>query len=110
MICLCVYSPESQLYPGLHQKKCGQQVKEGDPHMYFGLVGYHVDFCIPFWSSQLLMAVGMDWMIFEGPFQLKPFCDDSTQHVCKAGAVEELLPLPEETGRVQKAIHDSCGH
>ena len=24
------HSPESQLYPGLHQKKCGQQVKGGD--------------------------------------------------------------------------------
>ena len=25
---MCPYSPESQLYPGLHQKKCGQG---GDP-------------------------------------------------------------------------------
>jgi len=28
---MCTRSPESQLYPGLHQDKCGQQVKEGDP-------------------------------------------------------------------------------
>ena len=27
----CVFSPESQLYPGLHQKKHGQQGKGGDP-------------------------------------------------------------------------------
>ena len=26
----CVYSPENQLYPGLHQKKHGQQVEGGD--------------------------------------------------------------------------------
>jgi len=26
----CALSPESQLYPGLHQKQCGQQVKGGD--------------------------------------------------------------------------------
>ena len=25
------HSPESQLFPGLHQMKCGQQVKGGDP-------------------------------------------------------------------------------
>ena len=27
---MCGCSPENQLYPGLHQKKCGQQVKGGD--------------------------------------------------------------------------------
>ena len=27
---MCPHSPESQLYPGLHQKKCGQQVKGDD--------------------------------------------------------------------------------
>ena len=27
---MCTWSPESQLYPGLHQEKCGQQVKRGD--------------------------------------------------------------------------------
>ena len=26
----CTRSPESQLYPGLHQEKCGQQVEGGD--------------------------------------------------------------------------------
>ena len=29
------HSPESQLYPGLHPKKCGQQVKGGDPAPLF---------------------------------------------------------------------------
>ena len=28
---MCPHSPESQPYPGLHQKTCGQQVEEGDP-------------------------------------------------------------------------------
>jgi len=27
---MCTSSPESQLHPGLHQKKCRQQVKGGD--------------------------------------------------------------------------------
>ncbi|CAN0115599.1 unnamed protein product, partial [Bubo scandiacus] len=27
---MCTHSPESQLYPGLHQEKCDQQVKGGD--------------------------------------------------------------------------------
>ena len=27
---MCARSPESQPYPGLHQKKCGQQVEGGD--------------------------------------------------------------------------------
>jgi len=27
---MCTCSPESQLYPGLRQEKCGQQVKGGD--------------------------------------------------------------------------------
>jgi len=30
MLAMCTCSPESQLYPGLHQKKSGQQVKGGD--------------------------------------------------------------------------------
>ena len=28
---MCPYSPESQPYPGLHQKQCGQQGEGGDP-------------------------------------------------------------------------------
>jgi len=28
---MCPHSPEGQPYPGLHQKKCGQQVEGGDP-------------------------------------------------------------------------------
>jgi len=28
---VCSHSPESQPYPGLHQKNCGQQAKRGDP-------------------------------------------------------------------------------
>jgi len=27
---MCAGSPEGQLYPGLHQEKCGQQVEGGD--------------------------------------------------------------------------------
>ena len=28
---MCPCSPEGQLYPGLHQKKCGQQIEGDDP-------------------------------------------------------------------------------
>ena len=28
---MCSHSPESQLYPGLHQKQCGQEGEGGDP-------------------------------------------------------------------------------
>ena len=28
---MCSHSPESQLYPGMHQKKHGQQGEVGDP-------------------------------------------------------------------------------
>ena len=28
---MCPHNPENQLYFGLHKKKCGQQVKGGDP-------------------------------------------------------------------------------
>ena len=28
---MCTRNPKSQTYPGLRQKKCGQQVKGGDP-------------------------------------------------------------------------------
>jgi len=30
---MCPHSPESQPDPGLHEKKCGQQVKGGDPSL-----------------------------------------------------------------------------
>ena len=30
-LAICPCTPESQLYPGLHQKKCGQQSDGGDP-------------------------------------------------------------------------------
>ena len=32
---VCTYIPESQLYPGLHQKKCDYQVEGGDPASLF---------------------------------------------------------------------------
>jgi len=35
---MCARSPEGQLYTGLHQKKCGQQIEGGDstPLLYSG--------------------------------------------------------------------------
>ena len=47
---MCARSPESQLYSGLHQKKCGQQVKGGDSDPV--LVGSHLEYGIQLWSPQ----------------------------------------------------------
>ena len=49
---MCPLSSESQLYPGLHQKKCGQQGKRGDPALLLCTGETYLECCIQTWSSQ----------------------------------------------------------
>jgi len=46
------HSPEGELYPGLHQKKCGQQGKEGILPLCSALVTAHLESYIQLWSPQ----------------------------------------------------------
>ncbi len=49
---MCTCSPEGQLYPGLHQEECSQQVKGGDsaPLLYSHVT--FLEYSVRFWSPQ----------------------------------------------------------
>lgn len=50
-LAMCTCSPEHTQYPGLNQKKCGQQVERG-------LMRTHPKYCIHLWSPQHKQDVG----------------------------------------------------
>ena len=49
---MCAHSPESQLYPGLHQKQHGQQSREVILLPCSALMRAHLDSCVQLWSPQ----------------------------------------------------------
>ena len=48
---MCIRSPGSQPYSGLHQNKCGQQGEGGDPASLL-CNGEYLEYCILMWSPQ----------------------------------------------------------
>ena len=59
----CTCSPESQLYPGVHQEKCGQQVERGDSAP---LLHSHWDPTRSPASSSGAPNIGKTWMYWSG--------------------------------------------
>ncbi|KAJ7397554.1 hypothetical protein BTVI_134415 [Pitangus sulphuratus] len=48
----CTGSTENQVHPGLHQNRCGQQVKERIVPLCSALVRYQLEHCVQVCSSQ----------------------------------------------------------
>ena len=49
---MCVSSPESQVYPGLHPEQCGQQVQGGDSAPLLRSGETPLEHCVQLWGPQ----------------------------------------------------------
>ena len=82
--------PESQSYPGLHQKKCDQQGEGGDPALLHCAVRPHLEYCIRMMSPQHRRDVDLLECVQRGATELM---EQGMEHLrcedrLRAGAVQ----------------------
>lgn len=91
---MCACSSEKQWYPGLHQKNCVQQVRNGILHLYFTLVTTHLKHWVHLWQHGNIRRMLSCWSRFRGgPWRW-------SKHLCFRDRLKELGLLSLERTRL----------